>query len=58
MSGAKILPPIVVLELEGWVLVIVVDLFNPSAYELVEIFNLVDHYGADRAMGTVFFCVL
>ena len=55
MSGAKILPPIVVLELEGWVLVIVVDRENPFAYELVEIINLFDHYGADRAMGAVFF---
>ena len=53
MCGAKALPPIIVLELEGWVLVIVVDRENPLAYYLVEVSNLFDHYGADRAMGTL-----
>ena len=51
MPGAKILPPIVVLELEGCVLVIVVD--RESAWDLIEISKLFDHYGADRAMGTL-----
>ena len=51
VCGAKVLPPIAVLELEGWVLVIVVDRENAFAYHIFEIINLFDHYGADRAMG-------